>query len=66
MKSNSIKITNLKKNQFPSSPFRVTSQTALPIQPSKAGSTGAVSLVTLKGLIAAPDSLIFIHQMRWR
>ena len=51
MKSNSIKITNLKKIKFPSSPFRVTSQTALPIcTSSKAGSASAVSLVTLKGL----------------
>ena len=50
MRSNSIMITNLKKNKLPSISFRVTSQTALPIRPSKAGSAGTVSPVTLKGL----------------
>ena len=39
-----------RKIEFSPSPFRVTSQTAQPIQPSKAGSAGTVSLATLKGL----------------
>ena len=50
MKLNGMKITNLKKFEFSPSPFRVTSQTALPIRPSKVGSAGTVSLVTLIGL----------------
>ena len=44
-----MKITNLKKFEFSPSPFRVTSQTAQPIQ-LQAGSAGTVLLVSLKGL----------------
>ena len=40
----------LRKIEFPSSPFRITSQTAQPIRPSKAGSAGTVLLVAPKGL----------------
>ena len=39
-----------RKIEFASSPFSITSQTAQPIRPSKAGSAGTVLLATLKGL----------------
>ena len=58
MKSYSIKITTLKKNKFPLSPFRGSSKTTLQLWPFKAEWASTVLLVTLKEL---DMNLIFLH-----
>ena len=51
MKLNRINIENLKKNKFPSSPLKVTTET-VPANHALEGRIGsAIWLVTLKGLM---------------